>query len=551
MSVAATSAPAGRQARSLKARVTQPSAAPAAPATRVLTEQERAAAKRSLHQRVLEARRSGAAFNEYVLRHEYTNKPIRNGRHHEEWQVQIDRHKTLVLWAHIESAKTSSITVGRVLYELGRNPNLRVAVVSETYSKAQKVLQVIKRHIESNERLHEVFPKLRRSKNKGDKWNDRQITVERPNVAKDPSVIVTGAGGSIQGARVDLIVLDDILSFKNTRTTEQREKLLAWFKADIAGRLTDVGRVIAVGTAWTPDDLYHHLAQLDGWVSLRYGVLDDAGKPLWPEVWPLERIAAAAKRLGHVEANRQLYVKAVADTEKRCKDEYVERSYKEGFGLYAARTLEELLGGEPMPEGAYVTTGIDVASSVRKKGTGLTVAATALHYPDGLHQIICIEAGRMTGPEILALARSHHQRFNSLVFVENNGAQAFLLQFAEQGEYFPVMPHHTGANKWDPTFGVESLFVEMANGKWAFPNDEDSHGTRTVDPEVAALVADMKSYSPNSHTPDRIMSLWIGREGARKMAPGVGVKVGVRELTKIDEIQHEFEEEDEISEWGE
>lgn len=511
--------------------------------------------------RVQMARVSGAAFNEYVLRTELTNEPVRNGRHQEEWHQLIDQHRNLILISHIESGKTAAITLGRTLFELGRNPGIRIAIVSETYSKAQKVLRAIKRYIEDSEELHRVFPHLRKTLVKGEPWNDKSIAVERPGIIRDPSVVVTGAGGSIQGARIEIVILDDILSFRNTRTEQQRTKLLEWFKADIAGRLTKDARVIAVGTAWHPEDLYHTLGLLDGWVTYRYGVLGADGQPMWPEVWPLDRIRDAEKRLGHVEANRQLHVIPVTDAEQWCKDEYIERSYKEGFGLSVARSLAELLGpGEKLPPGCFLTTGIDVAASLRKKSGGaLTVAATVLHYPNGDHQVVCVEAGRLTGPEILNLARSHHQLFGSTVFVEDNGAQRFLLQFAQQGEYFPVLPHHTGANKWDPRFGVTSVFVEMANGKWLFPCEENRDRTRVVDKELLALVQEMRSFAPDKHTGDRLMSLWIAREGARWYR-GTGVAAQVEAAEKAREereareargaLVDEDDDEDDESDWS-
>lgn len=543
MSFAATSAPTGRPTRSLKARVVQPNTTTPPAAKRELTEQERSAAKRAMHQRVLEARRSGAAFNECVLRHEQSNARIVNGLHHEQWHQDIDAFTRIVLHAHVESGKSQQITIGRALYELGRNPNLRIAIVSETHGKAAKILRSIKSYIRNSAELKRVFPNLKRSSNREDPWTSTAITVERQNTgAKDPSIQVTGAGGSIIGSRVDLLILDDILSHRNTRTKAQREKLTDWYNSNLGGRLTTTARVIAVGTAWHPEDLYHELGKKPGWVMRRYGVINhETGELNWPEVWPLDRIVSVRAQLGPIEAMRQLDVLPVDDLVSRFKAEYIERALAAGNGYGNAYSLADF--GE-VPEGAYFTTGIDVGASLRAGG-GLTVATTLLNYPNGDHDLVCVEAGQMTGPDILALARSHHQRYGSLVFVEDNGAQRFLLQFAEKGEYFPVLAHSTGANKWHPAFGVESLAIEMSQGRWAFPNENG-----VMPQEVAALVAEMKTYSPDAHTGDRLMSTWIAREGARKMAPGMAPRVGVREMPKVDDVPHDPELDDD-SQWGE
>ena len=498
----------------------------------VLTPEERAEAAVARRQRIELARLDGAAFNEFVLRDEATNRPVRNAPHHVEWHELIDEHRLLVLFASIESGKSAALSVGRALYELGRNPNLRIAIVSETDSKAMKLLRGIKTYLRESKELRVLFPHLKRSTKPGDPWNAHGITVEREVRARDPSIQVVGCGGSIIGARVDLLIMDDVLSHRTARTKAQQEKLLAWYQSNIAGRLTEASRVVAVNTAWAKNDLLHHLAKLSGWASFKFGVIDPrTGKPRWPQVWSEARIAQARINLGPVEAARQLDCEPVEEGTSRFPPEALERATKMGEQLFLAKSLAELLGGEPLPEGCYLTTGVDVGASLRANGA-LSVFITCLHYPDGTRQLVSIEAGRLTGPEIVKRARSISARFGSLVFVENNGAQRFLLQFAEKGEHFPVLPFQTGANKWDPAWGVESLAVEMAQGRWIIP-EHDAMGE--LDPEVQALLAEMRTYSPDAHTGDRTMSLWICREGARKMAPGtMGGAVGVRIFAPVD-----------------
>jgi len=514
--------------------------APAAPKKPI--EERREELLRRHLQRARDARWSGAAFNEFVLRHEQTNGRIVNGAHHEQWHVDIDHVLRLVLHAHIESGKSQQITIGRVLYELGRNPNLRIAIVSETHGKAAKILRSIKAYIRNSAALHEVFPKLKRSSNRENPWTSTAITVERTNdTAKDPSIQVTGAGGSIIGSRVDILILDDILSHRNTRTKAQREKLTDWYNSNLGGRLTTTARVIAVGTAWHPEDLYHELAKKPGWVSKHYGVINrETGELNWPEVWPQDRVDSVREQLGPIEAARQLDVVPVDNSVSRFQPEMIERALKAGNHYGHPMTAAEI----DVPEGAYFTTGLDVGASFRAGG-GLTVAITILNYPNGDRDLVCVEAGQMSGPQILELARSHSDRYGSIVFVETNGAQVFLTQFAEEGAYFPVLAFNTGANKWHPAYGIESMAIEMSQGRWAFPNEDG-----VMQREVAALVAELKTYSPDAHTGDRAMAWWIAREGARKMAPGMSPQVGVRVMPKVDAVKNDPEEDD-TTQWGE
>jgi hypothetical protein len=98
-------------------------------------------------------------------------------------------------------------------------------------------------------------------------------------------------------------------------------------------------------------------------------------------------------------------------------------------------------------------------------------------------------------------------------FVVHN-AQDLLVQLLQMsGRNIPVTAFHTGRNKFDPMFGVESIFGQMALGLWTFPSWEGTMDT--VEVELEGLIQEMLAYTPGNHTGDVLMSLWIASEGAR------------------------------------
>jgi hypothetical protein len=504
--------------------------APPKPKPSVLTKEERAALQKRIAdtrlRRVDAARRDAASFCEYVLRDEASLREIRLAPAQERLQTFLDQNAQCVCWAHIEYGKSSLVSVGRVLWELGRNPNLRVAIVSETDGKAMKLLRGIKRYVQHSKELHEVFPHLVRSKRADDPWNKHAITIQRESFARDPSIQVTGCGGSIIGSRVDLLVLDDILSDRTAITKNAQEKLLAWYNSNCAGRLTEHGRIFAVGTPWSTTDLYHHLAKTEGWVSKKFPVIDpETGLPTWPENWSLTRIAQARIRLGPLEAARQLDCEPASESTNRFQEAWITRALNDGGQCDFVQEWAELFPEDTsphlqvLPDGCFTVTGVDVGASMRASG-GLTVLTTLLVYPSGIRQILCIESGRWTGPEILRRCFDHHRRYRSTIFVETNAAQRFLLDFAEEieGDIPPIRPHTTGRNKHDPTFGVESIGVEMFQGRWWFPNDPEDRGH--LHPELQGLIAEMRDYAPDKHMGDRLSSTWIANMGAHTMRRG-------------------------------
>ena len=139
---------------------------------------------------------------------------------------------------------------------------------------------------------------------------------------------------------------------------------------------------------------------------------------------------------------------------------------------------------------------------------------TIVVHPNGSREILDVCSGRWTGPEIVQRIVDLHYRYQSIVIVENNAAQDFILQFTQAMSAVPVKPFNTGSNKYHPEFGIEGMATEMANGKWIIPNQ---HGS--VHPEVGAWINDILYYDPNAHSGDRLMASWFAREGARTGPP--------------------------------
>src|SRR4051794_9847456 len=118
------------------------------PAATASTDPRREALLRMRTWRIEAARRDCAAFCEFVLKDEKTGAPLVLSAMHEEWFALAGAHDKVLIWAHIESGKSTLLTVGRVLWLLGRDPSLRLAILSNTHNQSTKLLKVIAGHIE-------------------------------------------------------------------------------------------------------------------------------------------------------------------------------------------------------------------------------------------------------------------------------------------------------------------------------------------------------------------------------------------------------------------
>ena len=470
--------------------------------------ERRALAFRSRELRVELARRDANAFMPLVLRDEETNKPIKQALYHSDWQRVLSENNRVVLWSHVESGKTQQISVGRVLWELGVDPTLRCVIVAATSTQAVKITKSIGRYITSSDELHSIFPNLRPARSlEGSTaksgWAQDSLTVQRETHAKDPSVQATCLHGNILGARIDLLILDDLLTFETTRTEYMRQDTIRWIDSTLMGRLTRRGRVVFIGNAWHREDAMQVLSRRVTWNGFRFPVMDtETSESNWPDRWPKERIDEKRLELGPLEFARQMQCEARAEGESRFHQADIDICLAAGAGM-------NLMPRFDAPEGWRVYTGVDLA--VKKSATAhLTVMFTIALLPDGKRRVLNIESGKWSAQEILQRLCDTQDRFSGLLVVENNAAQDFLVQMA-QTEGLMVKPFNTGRNKAHPLFGVESMSAEMSRGDWVIPSGEGQ-----LHPEVSAWVDEMLYYDPQSHTGDRLMASWFAREAARK-----------------------------------
>jgi len=467
-----------------------------------------------LRKRILQARQDSCAFIQTIGRQE-GDKPIRMGAVHEDWQRSLDAHDRVVLFAPVGHGKSSQITRWRLLYEMGRNPNIRIGVISVSKSGVPtKFLSAIKADIDRNKWLRLVFPKLRPSTTGQRMWGEKGIIIERSDNVPDPTIQMFGLYGKILGSRLDLIVIDDICNMENTLTEHSREKMWEWVSGEVLSRLPRKGgRVWAVGHVWHREDVLHRLARISTYNSKTYSAFvrnPETGEeePLIPELWNIDRLREREAELGRLAPYMLRNVIPMYD-DARIKQAWVERCLERGRGRKLAR--------EWNPADSPTFTGVDLSVASGKSGD-LACIFTITILPDGSRLLLDVRSGRWTGPRILDELIDVYRRYGSIIMVESNAAQDYLAQFAGELTALPLKKHYTGVNKRDWQWGIESLGTEFQQGKWIIPCDQNMVPSE----EVAAWIREATSYVPTEHTGDRLMASWIAREAARSAGYGHG-----------------------------
>lgn len=105
-----------------------------------------------------------------------------------------------------------------------------------------------------------------------------------------------GAGQQVRGLNIDnkrpeLAIVDDLEDDENTATPALILKLRTWFYGPFYKALANQNKIIYLGNMLSSKSLlYIFCEKSDEWHSMRYGCLKGDGTPLWPDMWPVEKI---------------------------------------------------------------------------------------------------------------------------------------------------------------------------------------------------------------------------------------------------------------------
>lgn len=428
--------------------------------------------------------------------------------------IAVDGDATYLMGrSYTVTHNTTQLSILKLLHMMGENPNIHIAIVSKTGATSGKSGRAIREYIERNEDLREIYPELC----PGDLWAEKQFTIKRSSYSKDPTVQCLGLGGTIIGSRVDVLMFDDILDDENTLSPAERKKVFRRVKAMLE-RLSDKGVAWMLTNAWHPDDAAHTLER-ESWPCFRFPVIDEDGVSNWPAKWDEDRIEQMRTDLGPLGFARAFLCKARDEGESPFDEDALDRAFEAGREV----DLVHRLVRTTLPAGAMICCGVDLAVT-KKKGSHLTAFSTCLLWPepDGrmVRQLLWCESGRWSSREIRDRFLDIDRRYTPLFVVENNAAQRWIIDIVfnqadlppEERRMPEIVPFTTGKNKAHPQYGVEGLAVEIANDLWIFTTNGP------CGEEVLALRTDMAYYQRGAHTGDRLMSLWLCREGMRRGA---------------------------------
>lgn len=170
------------------------------------------------------------------------------------------------------TGKTTVITKARVIQRICQNPNISIMLVNEKEQTSKAILSEIKGQFESNELLRALYPEVIPDNFKDTAWSATEITVTRQQGRNEPTVFVTGVGGTRTGMHPDMILIDDMLS------RDAMESARAGSIADVMGAInrwihqlvpllsgSADREILFIGTRWWHQDSYEHIEESFGY----------------------------------------------------------------------------------------------------------------------------------------------------------------------------------------------------------------------------------------------------------------------------------------------
>jgi len=451
-------------------------------------------------------------------------------------------------------AKSITITVDYVTWQVCRNPNFRVLIVSQTQQLAADFLYAIKQRL-----THPMYQDLQAAyaagvgfNSKSASWQATRVTFGdelRESSEKDPNIEAVGIGGQIYGKRADMIIVDDAVTLKNAN---EFEKQIRWLTQDVRSRLNPTGKLIVIGTRVASVDLYRELRQEDrypgGLVPWKYLAMpalleahEDPDK--WVTLWPASDMPFDGQSESEKNeeglyprwSGRNLYNERQAMDASTWALVYQQQDVSENAafdpvcvkgsidGMRKSGRLEPGWPGHPKDiSGFSIVCGMDPA----------IVGDTAA---------ICYAVDRNTSKryilDALKVTRPSPQQIRDIIInwtqlyspsewiIEKNAFQAFLTQdegikqfLASRGVL--LKEHHTGQNKWDAGFGVASMATLFGTKQHDGKHHRDNliHLPSDQTENVKSLIEQLITWTPTTKgKTDMVMALWFCEIRAREM----------------------------------
>lgn len=416
-----------------------------------------------------------------------SGRPLEVARHHREWSQLIAEHDRLVLLAPRDHSK-STTALASVLWRFFRhgfdsatgrfrtapNGTYQVLLMSATREQARALVARLRDLIDANSWL---FPAVAVASGRPPRRLAASST--RIQLASGAELLSKAYGTAVRGFHPDLLLLDDVLSDRNSGSDVQREATHHYFASTLLPM--HPARILIVGTAFHQDDLLHSLRPprsptattqpagnaKSGFVWRRYAALNASGeRALWPGRHSAEELAEIR------EFNPTIFSR---EYQNRPRDDASSMFPRDLTQLALDDTITFLPTYHRRP-GELVLLGADLAISEAAAADFTAVVVIAYELATGRRRVLyaCRRKGLGLNGQLDLFADLCLRYDVDLGIVEQNGFAAWLLEALRdrpetRGRF---LGENTGQEKTDFRVGVPGLKMAFLEHRWVMPTGD-------------------------------------------------------------------------------
>ena len=385
----------------------------------------------------------------------YVNKPF-----HLDW-YKLAGNLQFLLKAPRNHAKSTCLSILLPLYEILRNPEIRILLVSNTDKQARAFVRAVKQLIEQNFKFLVPFGRTT--------WTDSQFIVRRTGfskgqVIKEATMAAVGVEGPILSKRQDLIICDDVVDLENAATQDQRDKVYDWFRTTLLPALEPkTGRIIVIGTPFRGGDLYEKLQK--DWPK-NYRIYDaivneEAKISLWPERIPYE----CPENMVHQNGERHEGWCCLMDIKRQMGVVHFNGQFRCDVSGYVGEKLRR----EWLEEAYYTTLprefteiiiGVDPAIRQKESADYFAMATVGYSQPEGKVYVIDLFRDHIPYPKQIWQITEHALTYHpNRILLEVTGYQEALQQGLENS-MLPIIPVKTVTDKLTRILKISPYFEQ-------------------------------------------------------------------------------------------
>lgn len=241
-------------------------------------------------------------------------------------EVEKNPDGYLDLWAR-EHYKSTIITFGKSIQDILINPEETIGIFSHTRPIAKGFLEQIKRELEDNTFLKNLFPDIlyQEPKRESPRWSlDNGIIVKRKANPKESTVEAWGlVDGQPTSKHFSILIYDDVVTRESVTTPDQIKKVTeAWeLSLNLGARK---GRRRHIGTRYHFNDTYKTIISREAAIPRIYPATNDGTMEGKPVFFSKELLAQKRKDMGPYIFSCQMLQNSIADKAMGFKEEWAQ-----------------------------------------------------------------------------------------------------------------------------------------------------------------------------------------------------------------------------------